>query len=98
MSITKEENSSLLIAESAQLKIPDEDLNITTNLNKRMSIRKGSIGKQTTNQIKQKTPEIEPMLKNSRNYRISRILRVKTKNIDIHFFINKHSNLKLDKK
>ena len=42
MSITKEENSSLLIAASANQHIPDEDLTLTGQLVRRMSFR-GSI-------------------------------------------------------
>lgn len=43
MSITKEENSSLLIAASAGQNIPpDEDLNLTTQLTRRISFRRPS--------------------------------------------------------
>ena len=71
MSINKEENSSLLIAESAQIKIPDEDLNLNGNLNKRMSIanRRNSVVPNSKNNTKQKNSvESEAMLKNSSSF------------------------------
>ncbi len=42
MSITKEENSSLLIAASANENIPDEDLTLTGQLTRRLSFRRTS--------------------------------------------------------
>jgi hypothetical protein len=43
MSVSKEENSSLLIAESANQQIPDEDLNLTGgSLTKKLSFRRSS--------------------------------------------------------
>lgn len=40
MSITKEENSSLLIAASVSQNIPDEDLNLTAQLSRKISFRR----------------------------------------------------------
>jgi hypothetical protein len=44
MSITKEENSSLLIAASVQQNIPEEDLGLTSNLTRRFSFRRSIAG------------------------------------------------------
>ena len=48
MSLAKEENSSLLIAQAAQVSIPDEDFSMSTTLTRRLSFRKKSFTKQAT--------------------------------------------------
>jgi len=70
MSINKEENSSLLIAESAQIKIPDEDLNLTANINKKPvdTRRNSSVGRRNSigkTNVKLKNNENEALLKMS---------------------------------
>jgi hypothetical protein len=56
MSITKEENSSLLIAESANANIPDEDLTLTGQLTRRLSFRRTSFNLGKTNLISETKP------------------------------------------
>lgn len=64
MSITKEENSSLLIAASAQQNIPEEDLGLTSNLTRKLSFRRSIAGpKNFVNNLKNNC-EI-PLIKSS---------------------------------
>jgi len=49
MSLAKEENSSLLIAEAARSVIPDEDFSMSLPLNRRLSFRRKSMNKNANN-------------------------------------------------
>lgn len=64
MSITKEENSSLLIEASEKQAIPDEDLTLTGNFTKKFSFRKSSFtSKQNqNNQAEQTKPLIGSLI------------------------------------
>ena len=67
MSITKEENSSLLIAESANQNIPDEDLTLTGQLTRKLSFRRGSFNIGNNKTTSTTTSETKPMIKRESN-------------------------------
>ena len=49
MSLAKEENSSLLIAEAAKASIPDEDFSMSLPLTRRLSFRRKSMMSRNAN-------------------------------------------------
>ncbi len=87
MSITKEENSSLLIAESANANIPDEDLTLTGQLTRRLSFRRTSFNMGKTSLISETKP-----LNNKSLLIIEKILN-RINNKELNFLDNYSRNL-----
>ena len=86
MSITKEENSSLLIAESANQNIPDEDLTLTGQLTRKLSFRRGSFNIGNNKSTATTTSETKPMIKKESN----------TNSVKTHSTKHKHNEIRIN--